>query len=82
MGKHQLRLLKFAIAYPGWHSLSKNDPAARNAVQSLTSTGLLELGRHEKAQWQFRLTPPTYTPEPPNRVFYANRSLMPGSIGG
>lgn len=84
MGKHQLRLLKFVITYPGWHCLSKRDPAARRALNSLEAMGLVQVERHEgtRAQWQFRLTPPAYAPQQSDRVTHANRSLMPGSIGG
>lgn len=43
MGKHMLRLLKFAIKYPGWHSWAKGDTAAINAVRRLVNHGLLEI---------------------------------------
>ena len=84
MGKHQLRLLKFVITYPGWHCLSKRDPAARKALNSLEAMGLVQVERHggAGAQWQFRLTPPTYVQSQPDCVTYANRSLTLGSIGG
>ena len=43
MGRHMLRLLKFSIRYPGWHSMSKYDPVARRAMRRLEARGLLEV---------------------------------------
>lgn len=57
MGRHMLRLLKFAISYPGWHTLSKHDPAARRAVNRLVGLGILEWNQPTH---QFRLTQAKY----------------------
>lgn len=57
MGRHMRRLLKFVIDYPGWHTLSKNDPAARRAVHSLVDYGLMEWSAKTH---QFRLPPPSH----------------------
>ena len=43
MGRHMLRLLKFAVRYQGWQSMSKHDTAARNAMRRLEAHGLLEV---------------------------------------
>lgn len=50
MGKHQLRLLKFAIKYHGWHTYGK-DRSTVSAVNTLSAMGLLELNEFR----QFRL---------------------------
>lgn len=50
MGKHQLRLLKFAIKYSGWNGFG-TDSSTVNAVRSLCRLGLLEVNEHR----QFRL---------------------------
>ena len=50
MGRHQLRLLKFAIKYSGWNSFG-TDSSTMNAVRSLVRLGLLEVNEHR----QFRL---------------------------
>lgn len=55
MGRHQLRLLQFAIRYPGWHSYG-TDPITVRVVRSLESLGLIETNEFR----QFRLTPPAY----------------------
>ncbi len=52
MGRHVLRLLKFVIAYRGWHSLSHHDPAAKRAVLSLAAKGIVEWN---EPTYQFRL---------------------------
>lgn len=50
MGRHQLRLLKFAIKYRGWQSYG-TDSTTVNAVGRLTDLGLLEVNDNR----QFRL---------------------------
>jgi hypothetical protein len=50
MGKHQLRLLKFAIRYRGWHGFG-TDRTTTSAVRSLVRLGLLEVNEFR----QFRL---------------------------
>lgn len=50
MGKHQLRLLKFAIKYKGWHTFG-TDSSTVNAVRSLAAAGLIEVNKHR----QFKL---------------------------
>ena len=50
MGRHQLRLLKFAIKYKGWHGFGM-DSSTTNAIRSLVKLGLLEVNEHR----QFRL---------------------------
>jgi hypothetical protein len=57
MGKHQLRLLRFAIRYPGWHGYGK-DRSTVDAVNGLEYLGLLEISRETR---QFRLVPSEYT---------------------
>lgn len=42
MGRHMLRLLKFMLKYPGWHSISTTDTAARRAASRLCNMGLAE----------------------------------------
>jgi len=50
MGKHCLRLLKFAIKYDGWHSYG-TDRSTRDAVNVLCGYDLLEVNEYR----QFRL---------------------------
>lgn len=50
MSKDQARLLRFAIAYPGWHSYSSDRNTTR-IVRTLVSHGLLEVNEFR----QFRL---------------------------
>ncbi len=50
MGKNQLAMLRFAIAYAGWHSYAKNR-ATTDAVKSLEQLGLIEVNKFH----QFRL---------------------------
>jgi hypothetical protein len=51
MGRHQLRLLKFAIKYHNeWHTFG-TDSTTVNAVKSLCRLGLLEVNEFR----QFRL---------------------------
>jgi hypothetical protein len=50
MGRHQLRLLKFAIKYSGWQGFG-TDASTVNAVRSLVRMGLLEVNEFR----QFRL---------------------------
>jgi hypothetical protein len=50
MGRHQLRLLKFAIKYRGWQGFG-TDSSTTNAVRSLVRMGLLEVNEFR----QFRL---------------------------
>ena len=51
MGRHQLRLLKFALRFPSsWHSYGK-DRATVDALNSLAGYGLIELNTFR----QFRL---------------------------
>jgi hypothetical protein len=56
MGKHQVRLLRFALQYPGWHSMNDKDQQARRAMYSLERLGLFIVQRYPgtKAQPQFR----------------------------
>lgn len=42
MGKNQLRLLKFAITYKGWHPYG-TDRSTVDAVNSLVGKGLLKV---------------------------------------
>lgn len=42
MGKHQLRLLKFAIKYPGIHSFGK-DRSTIDALRKLATYGLIDI---------------------------------------
>jgi hypothetical protein len=52
MGRHQLRLLKFALRYPNeWHSYG-SDRSTVNAVRALARLELLELSPVSR---QFRL---------------------------
>ncbi len=51
MGKHQLRLLRFVIDFPGWHSYS-TDTNTMRALASLDQMGLIERERETR---QFRL---------------------------
>lgn len=50
MGRHQLRLLKFAIHYDGWHTYGTDETTVR-AIKSLVRLGLLETNEFR----QFRL---------------------------
>lgn len=50
MGRHQLRLLKFAIKYKGWQGFG-TDVVTVSAVKSLVRMGLLEVNEFR----QFRL---------------------------
>ena len=50
MGKHQLRLLKFAIKYPGWHSYSIDRVTVKTII-SLVEYGLLVVNERQ----QFKL---------------------------
>ena len=50
MGRHQLRLLKFAIRNKGWQSYG-TDSTTVNAVRRLVGLGLLEVNDFR----QFRL---------------------------
>lgn len=50
MGRHQLRLLKFAIKYKGWHGFG-TDSSTVNAIKRLVGLGLLEVNEFR----QFRL---------------------------
>jgi hypothetical protein len=43
MGKHQARLMKFVLDYPGWHNFTDSNPSAKNALQSLHRNGLVKL---------------------------------------
>lgn len=55
MGRHESRLMRFAINYPrGWHSMGGN-AAERRAMRNLADSGLLELSESGK---QFRLPIP------------------------
>jgi hypothetical protein len=51
MGKHQLRLLKFAIKYQGWHGYGTDQTTVR-VVYGLVRLGILELSDISR---QFRL---------------------------
>ena len=53
MGRHMIRLLKFAIRYPGWQSYGK-DRNTVNAVNRLAGMGFLEVNEYR----QFRLVRP------------------------
>lgn len=44
MGKHQLRLLRFAIRFRGWHNYGYDKPTVR-ALASLERLGLIEIDR-------------------------------------
>ncbi len=58
MGKHQLRLLKFCLKYPGWHSMGKTREDNR-ALWRLYDMELIEIFHHSKNnRLQFRLMPP------------------------
>lgn len=55
MGRNQLRLLKFAIQYPGgWHGYGR-DRSTVSAVNSLAGAGFLEISDTSR---QFRLALP------------------------
>jgi len=56
MGKHVLRLLKFALCYPGWHSYYA-ERETLNAIRRLVKLGLIEVNKFK----QFRIvqTPDT-----------------------
>lgn len=58
MGKNILRLLRFAISYPGWHTYGK-DRSTVDALRRLENLGLIERNEHR----QFRLIPPLYERE-------------------
>jgi hypothetical protein len=52
MGRHQLRLLRFAMRYPnGWHSYGTDATTVR-AVNALAYLGLLEISSNSR---QFRV---------------------------
>lgn len=53
MGKNILRLLKFAVRYPGWHSFGK-DRSTTDSVRVLAGHGLIEINQYR----QFRLNTP------------------------
>lgn len=53
MGRHQLRLLKFAIKYQGWHTYGTDKPAVK-AIKSLVRLELLV----ENEFRQFKLNTP------------------------
>ena len=53
MGKHMKRLLLFCIKYPDWHSIAKNDPPMRSAVNRLVAIGAIE--RNEFGQVRLAL---------------------------
>jgi hypothetical protein len=58
MGTNTLRLLRFALDYPGWHSMGSqaND---RRSMATLEKHGLLEVMRYgKKASPQFRIRQP------------------------
>jgi len=55
MQKNELRLLKFCVSYPNWHTVAKSDRAARDAMRSLIGKGLLE---HSSETDQIRLAIP------------------------
>ena len=50
MGRHQLRLLKFAIKYQAWHTYGTDQSTVR-AVNRLAGMGLLDVNEFR----QFRL---------------------------
>lgn len=45
MGKEAIRLLKFAIAHPGWHSVAPGQPKALRALRALEAHGLIKVIR-------------------------------------
>lgn len=51
MGKNQLRLLKFAMRFPGWHGYGK-DRNTVAALRALEYYGLIEVSKETR---QFRL---------------------------
>ena len=53
LGRHQLRLLKFAMRYQGWQSYG-TDRSTVDAVHALSGMGLVEINDHR----QFRLDQP------------------------
>ncbi len=57
MGKHSLRLLKFALDYPGWHSCADD---SRRTMYRLEAQGLLEVIRYsgKRVLPQFRIRQP------------------------
>lgn len=58
MGKNQLRLLAFALHYPGWHTCG---PDSRPAMRALEGKGLLEVAEYgRKAPPQFRINLPAW----------------------
>ena len=50
MGKHAIRLLKFAIQYDGWHGYGKDDTTVR-AIKTLARLDFIEVNEFR----QFRL---------------------------
>jgi hypothetical protein len=57
MGRHQLRLLRFALDYPSqWHTYGK-DKSTTSAVYALASLELIELSKETR---QFRLRRPRH----------------------
>lgn len=58
MGKHELRLLTFALRFPGWHTMNDSDQRARRAMYSLRDKGLLNIITYvpeNRAQPQFQV---------------------------
>ena len=53
MGRNVQTILLFCIHYPGWHSISKHDRPAQQAVSNLVNKGLLE--RNEYGQVRIAL---------------------------
>lgn len=54
MGRHQLRLLVFALDFPGWHTYGK-DRTTVDALRALEGLGLIERNRDTR---QFRIRQP------------------------
>lgn len=60
MGKNQLRMLKFSIEYPGWHSCGKD---SRDTMYRLQAMGLFEVrsGKPDGHTYpQFRIAIPAW----------------------
>lgn len=58
MGKEAIRLLRFAIAHPGWHSVTKGQPKVLRALRTLEALGFVSVERwanHPRASAQFKL---------------------------
>ena len=53
MGKNMIRLLRFALSYPGWHSYGK-DRSTTKALSRLCNLDLIEINSFR----QFRLAQP------------------------